>query len=737
MHTVEKVPISLALARKLQPLAVSVFVLIALVLPLSFGAIENRRLENTAANYARQFADVVKTIASSSPRLWKFQATKYSEAMDVFFPHKDITAIRVLDRDGTSVSQLSHSAAPYGFLSAWMVVEGEPAAIVLNNTTIGEVRIQMEVGSAMFMVVSVLMTCMVIGSFLSLLLYRLPLRVVRDLEQELFTYQDSLEELVQERTIDLQDARTKAEAANRAKGLFLANMSHEIRTPMNAIIGMTHLAMQAKTDDQRRRFLKTVQHASESLLGLLNDILDFSKMEAGQLQLNPAPFNLRRLLHGIVSTLNVPAVEKGLTLTVQISDHLPDVLIGDDMRLRQILLNLVGNAIKFTPAGSVTISAAPDTMGNEDAVHCTVTDTGIGIPADKCALIFNSFEQADSTHARQFGGTGLGLSICSQLVSLMGGRIWAESQQPAGSAFHFIVPLPASSEQPAELPVTEQVVPMAITGLRILVVDDNEVNRDVASLTLEQAHEVATAGNGLEALTLLASRPFDLVLMDVQMPAMDGLTATAMIRALEQEQPLPRQLPEPLHSDLAARLRGGHVPIVAMTAHAMGEDREMCLAAGMDSYITKPFQPSELSRTLYSLMEKHPLQTRIDREPENTPVGTSLQAAPILPPTLEQVAAHLQTATGLNPNQVGRLLRAACLNVRTSLFLAKDQLDARDFPALAQTADTLQKGLLQCGLLQLADLAGQLHHAALTGALPNNGAQLQQLEELLAPLIDD
>ena len=346
MHNSGKVLISHALAKRLLPLTLSVFVLIALVLPLSFGAIEYRRLANTAGTHARQLADLITTIAATSPRLWKFQAIKYSEVMNTFLPHKGIAAIDILDEGKAPVNQFNHTAS-HGMFSSW-AVEGEPAAIALNNMRIGEVRIRLDASSAALMVALLLSGCVLIGGLLCLFLYRLPLRVVWKLERQLLAYQDSLEDLVRERTDALQDARFKAESANRAKGLFLANMSHEIRTPMNAILGMTHLAMQARSDDQRRHFLETVQHSSESLLGLLNDILDFSKMEAGQLQLNPLPFNLRRLLHGIVSTMGVSATEKGLTLTAHIADDLPEVLIGDDMRLRQILLNPWGMKIAAT-----------------------------------------------------------------------------------------------------------------------------------------------------------------------------------------------------------------------------------------------------------------------------------------------------------------------------------------------------------------------------------------------------
>ena len=517
----------------------------------------------------------------------------------------------------------------------------------------------------------------------------------------------------------------QAEAANKAKGLFLANMSHEIRTPMNAIIGMTHLAMRAKTEDQRRRFLDTVRHSAESLLGLLNDILDFSKMEAGQLRLTPVPFDLHRLLQGIVSTMNVPAVEKGLHLTVHSDEGLPAVLIGDDLRLRQILLNLVGNAIKFTRSGTVALTVTGENGADGNwTLHFVVTDTGIGIPPEKCALIFTSFEQADTSHARQFGGTGLGLSICSQLVSLMQGKIWVESRMDAGSAFHFTIVLPVGAEQPVKSFEHDQDRHPAIIGLQILVVDDNEVNRDVASMTLDRDHRVTTAGNGLEALTMLAAERYDVVLMDVQMPEMDGLTATAVIRALEQGMPSPKRLPAELARALGSRLRGGHVPIVAMTAHAMGEDRELCLAAGMDNYITKPFQPAQLAEMLHALMP-----TSSSAENGN---GDDKDA-----PTLAQVTAHLQQATGFNPAQIERVLAAVRQTLADNLALAREAAALPDPASLARAAHTLKGTLVQCGLHDLAEQAEALHRVARTGTdLSCGSSLLEQLRERLAGLIE-
>lgn len=386
-----------------------------------------------------------------------------------------------------------------------------------------------------------------------------------------------LRRAVRRQTAEIRRLMVEARQSEEAKSRFLANMSHEIRTPLNGILGMTELALESRPSPDLRSYLETVRSSARALLEIVNDVLDLSRIEKGRMRLEPAPFPLRRMVDELLPLFDLPAREKGLRLDVHLDPRLPEFVVGDAGRIRQVLVNLLGNAVKFTPSGCVRLEIGPE---EEDRIRFAVSDSGPGIPLAKQNEIFRAFVQGDSSSTRQYGGAGLGLTISDYLVRLMGGELRVESRPGHGSRFFFSIPLPVTEVDPAGAVAEEAAEPFP-RGLRILVAEDNEINRRaLESLLRRDAHFLRFASDGAEAVEKARAERFDAILMDVQMPGVDGLEATRRIRESE------------------AAERRERTPVIGLTAHAFPEDARRCLAAGMDAYLAKPYHIDDLRRML-------------------------------------------------------------------------------------------------------------------------------------------
>ncbi|MGE4157531.1 MAG: ATP-binding protein [Planctomycetota bacterium] len=477
-----------------------------------------------------------------------------------------------------------------------------------------------------------------------------------------------VEQMVTSRTRELVAARAQAERAARSKMDFLANMSHEVRTPMNAILGMSDMLAESPLNEEQRNYVSVFRRAGEDLLELINDILDMARVEGGSLTLNPQSFNLRECIASAMALMRPKALKKGLVITHHVEAGVPEWVLGDPLRLRQILLNLLGNAIKFTERGAVKLHVEPES--GSPRLHFSIQDTGVGFDPREASRLFTRFSQLDSHSSDQRGSSGLGLAICSHLVDLMQGRIWAESAKQLGSTFHFTALLPLTSK-PQETEKPESAVPTATRelgrSLRILVAEDNEDNRLLVQALLKGFPvDLTFAFDGLKAVEAAQTSFFDMIFMDIQMPVLDGLSATRRLRSIEAES------------------KKARIPIVALTAHAMETSLNDSIAAGCDAHLTKPVSREQILASI--LQHTGVALQRFESSP-----------APMARPEVEGIADLVPTFLG---------------NRRKEIPVLRDHLAARRLPDIAKIAHNL-KGLgAGYGFPSISDLGRRLETAA-------------------------
>ncbi len=483
--------------------------------------------------------------------------------------------------------------------------------------------------------------------------------------------------------------------AQKAKEQFLANISHEIRTPINGIAGIAGLLSKNQNPEEREMYLNAIRHSSENLKVIINDILDLAAIDSGKLKFEKIAFNLKDLLPSLISTFTYQAREKNLALHYTIDESLNKILLGDPVRLNQVLINLISNAVKFTHTGAIHVECEMEKLHKGMCyVRVSVKDTGVGIPAEKLNTIFESFSQADESVTRRYGGSGLGLTIARQLVELQNGRIEVQSQEHIGSTFTVHIPYAVGSTKVSkQTPHIASHVDVTTRNVRVLLVEDNDINRLYAKSILQTWKcNTDIAENGLIAIEKLKSNSYDVILMDVQMPVMDGYEATKAIR----------MMPQP----------GGSTPIVALTANATKIDVEKCLVAGMNDYLSKPFTPEDLYEMLFEKLKIVPAS-----------------ASEVKPPASKQFdLAYLQNISGNNHEFIKEMLQTFVQSIPNSLSEMEEALTQSDFIKVSRVAHQIKPSMTLLGINELKDSAIHIEELAKQTKAPSLELQLNVME---------